>query len=40
MASRVLTQASILVPPEDKEPLLLYIAGTTHVVSLVLIVER
>jgi hypothetical protein len=29
-----------LVPPEDGEPLLLYIATTAQVVSSVLIVER
>lgn len=36
----LLTRASILVPPEDKELLLLYIAGTAQVVSSVLIGER
>lgn len=36
----LLTRTTILVPPEDKEPLMLYIAGTTEVVSLVLVVER
>jgi hypothetical protein len=35
-----LIQTPILVPLDDKEPLLLYVAGTTQVVSLVLIVER
>jgi hypothetical protein len=36
----ILTRALILVPPKDKELLLLYVAGTTQVVSSVLIVER
>jgi dsDNA-binding SOS-regulon protein len=36
----LLTKASILVPPTKKEPLLLYIAATTHVVSAALVVER
>jgi hypothetical protein len=35
-----LTKASILVPPVEKEPLLLYIAATTQVVSAALVVER
>jgi hypothetical protein len=33
-------KASILVPPTDGEPLLLYIAATTQVVSIALVVER
>jgi hypothetical protein len=28
------------VPPVEKEPLLLYIAATTHVVSAAIVVER
>jgi hypothetical protein len=32
--------APILVPLAEKEPLLLYIAATTKVVSAVLVVER
>jgi hypothetical protein len=36
----LLTKAPILVPPTDGEPLLLYIAVTTHVVSATLVVER
>jgi hypothetical protein len=35
-----LTNASILVPPTDREPLLLYIAATMQVVSAALVVER
>ena len=34
------TKASILVPLTDGEPLLLYIAATTQVVSAALVVER
>ena len=33
-------KAPILVPPTDREPLLLYIAATTQVVSAALVVER
>jgi hypothetical protein len=36
----LLIRATILVPPKDKESLLLYVAGTTQVVSLVLVIER
>jgi hypothetical protein len=36
----LLTKAPILVPPMDGEPLLLYIAATTQVVSAALVVER
>lgn len=36
----ILTRTPILASLEDKEPLLLYVVGTTQVVSLVLIVER
>jgi hypothetical protein len=36
----LLTKASILVPPTEKEPLLLYITATTQVVSAALVVER
>ena len=35
-----LIQTPILVPLDDKESLLLYVAGTTQVVSSVLVVER
>ena len=35
-----LTKASILVPCTNGEPLLLYIAATTQVVSAALVVER
>ena len=37
---QLLTKAPILVPPTDGEPLLLYIAATTQVVSAALVVER
>ena len=37
---QLLTKAPILVPPTDREPLLLYIAGTMQVVSAALVVER
>ena len=37
---QVLMKAPILVPPVKREPLLLYIAATTQVVSAALVVER
>ena len=40
MVKQLLTKAPILVPPTDREPLLLYIVGTTQVVSAALVVER
>jgi hypothetical protein len=36
----VLARALILTPPEDGEPLYLYVAATTQVVSTVIVVER
>jgi hypothetical protein len=36
----MLTTAPILVPPRPTEPLLLYIAATTQVVSAAVVVER
>ena len=33
-------KAPILVPPADGEPLLLYVAATTQVVSAALVVEQ
>jgi hypothetical protein len=35
-----LAHASILKPPQDGEPLYLYVAATTQVVSTVIVVER
>ena len=35
-----LTHAPILTPPTDGEPLYLYVAATTQVVSAVIVVER
>jgi ribonuclease HI len=35
-----LTHAPILTPPQDSEPLYLYVAATTQVVSVVIVVER
>jgi hypothetical protein len=35
-----LTHAPILTPPQDDEPLYLYVAATTQVVSVVIVVER
>jgi hypothetical protein len=35
-----LTHAPILTPPQDNEPLQLYVAATTQVVSAVIVVER
>ena len=40
MVKQLLTKVSILVPPTDGEPLLLYIAATTQVVSAAPVVER
>ena len=40
MVKQLLTKAPILVPPTDRESLLLYIAATTQVVSAALVVER
>jgi hypothetical protein len=37
---KVLSTPSMLVTPNEKEPLLLYIAVTHQVVSMVLVVER
>jgi len=37
---KTLTSAPILVPPQPAEPLLLYVASTTQVVSAVVVVER
>ena len=39
MVKLLLTRPSILVPPSDKESLLLYIAATTQVVCVALVVE-
>jgi hypothetical protein len=36
----LLTNAPILVPPAAREALLIYVAATTHVVSVAIIVER
>jgi hypothetical protein len=36
----MLSNSSILIPPAIGEPLLLYVAATTQVVSAVLVVER
>jgi dsDNA-binding SOS-regulon protein len=36
----LLTSAPVLIAPERWEPLLLYLAATTHVVSAALVVER
>ena len=37
---KTLTSAPVLVPPQPVEPLLLYVASTTQVVSAVVVVER
>ena len=39
MVKQLLTKVPILVPPTEGEPLLLYIAATTQVVSATLVVE-
>jgi len=36
----MLTSAPVLVPPQPAEPLLLYVASTTQVVSAAVVVER
>jgi hypothetical protein len=36
----MLAHAPILTPPQDGEPLYLYVARTTPVVSTVIVVER
>ena len=40
MVKLLLIKAPILVPPTDREPLLLYIVATTQVVSDALVVEQ
>ena len=35
-----LTNRPVLVPPMPEEPLLLYIAATSHVVGTAIVVER
>ena len=40
MVKQLLMKAPILVPSTDEEPILLYIAATTQVVSAALVVER
>jgi len=37
---KTLTSAPVLVPPQPTEPLLLYVASTTQVVSAAVVVER
>jgi hypothetical protein len=37
---RVLSTSPVLVAPNEKEPLMLYIVATHQVVSMVLVVER
>src|SRR6266542_3118381 len=37
---KFLTNTPVLVPPMPKEPLLLYIMATSHVVSMAIVVER
>jgi len=37
---KTLTSAPVLVPPQPAEPLLLYVASTTQVVSAAVVVER
>jgi dsDNA-binding SOS-regulon protein len=36
----MLTHVPILTPPQDSEPLYLYVAATTQVVSAIIMVER
>ena len=37
---RVMSTAPVLAPPAQKEPMLMYIAATNRVVSVVLVVEH
>ena len=37
---KFLTNPPMLVPPMPEEPLLLYIAATSHVVSTAIVIER
>ena len=37
---RLLSTLPVLVPPKEREPLLLYIVATHQVVSTILVVER
>jgi hypothetical protein len=37
---RVLSTTPVLAAPEDQEPMLLYMAATNKVVSIVIVVER
>jgi len=37
---KTLTSAPVLVPPQPAEPLLLYVASTTQVISAAMVVER
>jgi len=37
---KTLTSTPVLVPPQPAEPLLLYVASTTQVVSAAVVVER
>ena len=37
---RMLSAAPVLATPASKEPMLLYVAATSRVVSVVLVVER
>ena len=37
---KTLTSAPVLVPPQPAEPLLLYVASTTQVISAAVVVER
>jgi len=37
---KTLTSAAVLVPPQPAEPMLLYVASTTQVVSVAVVVER
>jgi hypothetical protein len=37
---RVLSTAPVLAAPEDQEPMLLYMAATNRVISIVIVVER
>jgi hypothetical protein len=39
-AEKVLSTPPVLVAPKEREPLLLYIAATHQVVSIVLVVKR
>ena len=37
---KVLSESPVMAAPQSKEPMLMYVAATNHVVSTVMVVER